>query len=103
MTSDDTSWARLTIALAATALLTGPTIFAAAQLLAAAGFVVAPGTAPKFGGNRGREQDVTELLATAEQTGGALGLVRQTVAPNSGPPAHIHHAEDEFFYVVSGE
>jgi len=89
--------------LIATASLTGPTIFAAAQLLAAAGFVVAPGSAPRFAGPRGRDQDFTELLATAEQTGGSLGLVRQTVAPNSGPPAHIHHAEDEFFYVVSGE
>jgi uncharacterized cupin superfamily protein len=53
-----------------------------------------PPTAPK---------DFTELLATSEQTGGALGLIRQTIAPKSGPPAHIHGAEDEFFYVVSGE
>jgi mannose-6-phosphate isomerase-like protein (cupin superfamily) len=44
----------------------------------------------------------TELLATSEQTGGALGLFRQTIAPKSGPPAHLHRAEDEFFYAVSG-
>jgi quercetin dioxygenase-like cupin family protein len=50
-----------------------------------------------------READVTELLATREQTGGALGLFRQTIAPKSGPPTHIHQAEDEFFYVVNGE
>lgn len=30
-------------------------------------------------------------------------MFRQTIAPKSGPPAHIHRAEDEFFYVVSGE
>jgi quercetin 2,3-dioxygenase len=30
-------------------------------------------------------------------------LYRQTIAPKSGPPTHIHQAEDEFFYVVSGE
>ena len=47
--------------------------------------------------------DVTELVATGDRTGGALGLVRQTIAPKSGPPTHIHHTEDEFFYVVSGE
>ena len=67
------------------------------------GFVILPDRAPRFSGPQGREADVTELVATREQTGGALGLFRQTIAPKSGPPAHIHRAEDEFFYVVSGE
>jgi quercetin 2,3-dioxygenase len=67
------------------------------------GFVVLPDRAPRFSGPQGREADVTELLATRDQTGGALGLFRQTIALKSGPPAHIHRAEDEFFYVVSGE
>ena len=66
-------------------------------------FVVLPGGAPRFSGNRGREADVTELLATGNQTRGALGLFRQTIAPNSGPPVHIHRATNEFFYVVKGE
>lgn len=48
------------------------------------------------------ETDVTELLATGEQTRGALGLFRQTIAPNSGPPIHIHRVTNEFFYVVRG-
>ena len=30
-------------------------------------------------------------------------MYRQTIAPKSGPPTHIHRTEDEFFYVVSGE
>jgi quercetin 2,3-dioxygenase len=30
-------------------------------------------------------------------------LFRQTIAPKSGPPTHVHQTEDEFFYVVSGE
>lgn len=67
------------------------------------GFIVAPDHAPRFSGPQGREADFTEILATHEQTGEALGLFRQTIAPNSGPPAHVHHSEDEFFYVVSGE
>jgi mannose-6-phosphate isomerase-like protein (cupin superfamily) len=66
-------------------------------------FVVLPDRAPRFAGPQGREADGTELLATADQTGGTLGLSRQTIAPRSGPPVHIHRAEDEFFYVVSGE
>src|SRR5262249_51813375 len=40
---------------------------------------------------------------TRDQTGGSLGLFRQTIAPKSGPPVHVHKTEDEFFYVVSGE
>lgn len=67
------------------------------------GLVVLPDRAPRFSGPQGRETDITEILATREQTGGALGLFRQTIAPKSGPPAHIHRANDEFFYVVSGE
>src|SRR4051794_23393596 len=67
------------------------------------GFVVPPDRAACFSGPRGREADVTEVLATREQTGAALGLFRQTIAPECGPPAHVHRAADEFLYVVSGE
>ena len=67
------------------------------------GLIILPDRAPRFFGPQGREADLTEILATREQTGGALGLFRQTIAPNSGPPAHVHQTEDEFFYVVSGE
>jgi hypothetical protein len=44
------------------------------------GFVVLPDRVPHFSGPHGREADVTELLAAREQTGGALGLFRQTIA-----------------------
>src|SRR4051794_26646617 len=65
--------------------------------------IVLPGNAPRYGGQQGREADMTELLATGEQTGGALGLFRQTIAPGSGPPTHLHGMEAEFAYVVSGQ
>jgi mannose-6-phosphate isomerase-like protein (cupin superfamily) len=67
------------------------------------GFVVPPDCAARFPGPRRRAADVTEVLAAREQTGAALGLFRQTIAPESGPPAHVHRAADEFFYVVGGE
>jgi mannose-6-phosphate isomerase-like protein (cupin superfamily) len=67
------------------------------------GFIVMPGEAPRYGGQQGRESDATELLATAEQTGGVLGIFRQTIAPKSGPPTHLHGMEAEFCYVVSGQ
>ena len=66
-------------------------------------FLVSPGEAPRYGGPQGREADITELLATAKQTGGVLGIFRQTIAPKSGPPTHLHAMEAEFCYVVSGQ
>ena len=49
-------------------------------------FIVLPGEAPRYGGQQGREADITELLATADQTGGVLGIFRQTIPPKAGPP-----------------
>ena len=67
------------------------------------GLVVLPDGRSRFSGPQSREADITEILARREQTGGALGLFRQIIAPKSGPPTHIHRANDEFFYIVSGE
>lgn len=67
------------------------------------GFVVPPGADINSPAPQGTETDVTEMVATGGQTGGALGLVRQTIAPKRGPPPHIHQAEDESSDVVSGE
>ena len=66
------------------------------------GLVVLPDGGSRFSGPQGREADITEILARREQTGGALGLFRQIIAPKSGPPTHIHRT-NEFFYIVSGE
>ena len=41
--------------------------------------------------------------ATGAQTGGAFSLVEQVGAPGTGAPPHIHHDEDEFFYILEGE
>jgi len=41
--------------------------------------------------------------ATGGETGGAFGLVEQVGEPGTGAPPHIHHNEDEFFYVLEGE
>ena len=43
------------------------------------------------------------IKATDEQTGGALGLIEQIVPPGAGSPWHMHHNEDESFYVMEGE
>ncbi len=67
------------------------------------GFIVLPNQAPRFSGPIGGEGDITEILATREQTGGSFGVWRYTKVLEGGPPLHIHRAEDEFFYVLSGE
>jgi quercetin dioxygenase-like cupin family protein len=46
---------------------------------------------------------LTLVKATGEQTGGAFGLVEQVLPSGSGSPYHVHHAEDEAFYVLEGE
>lgn len=47
--------------------------------------------------------DVYRLLATGEQTGGAYVLSEARVLPGGGPPPHIHHREDEAFFLLEGE
>ncbi len=43
------------------------------------------------------------VKATSEQTGGALGLIETIVPPGADSPWHVHHNEDESFYVIEGE
>ncbi len=39
---------------------------------------------------------------SSKQTGRAYSLFETTVQPQGGPPPHIQHQEDEFFYVLEG-
>ncbi|TIQ42416.1 MAG: cupin domain-containing protein [Mesorhizobium sp.] len=43
------------------------------------------------------------VKATAENTGGGFGLLESLIAPGFSPPLHVHHREDESFYVLEGE
>jgi mannose-6-phosphate isomerase-like protein (cupin superfamily) len=43
------------------------------------------------------------IKATAETTGGAFGLVESLIAPGFSPPLHVHHREDESFWVLEGD
>ena len=45
----------------------------------------------------------TRVLATAKQTGGAFGLIEQVIPAGEASPWHMHHTEDEAFYVVEGQ
>ena len=43
------------------------------------------------------------LKASGEQTRGAFGLIEQVLPPGFAPPRHVHHNEDEAFYLLEGE
>lgn len=43
------------------------------------------------------------FLATGEDTGGQFALMEQMARKGNVPPRHIHHREDETFYVIEGE
>ena len=39
---------------------------------------------------------------TGEETGGAYAILEYVAAPGSGSPFHVHHNEDESFYILTG-
>ncbi|RIK44071.1 MAG: cupin domain-containing protein [Chloroflexi bacterium] len=43
------------------------------------------------------------VRASAADTGGHYGLIEQTLPYGFAPPAHIHHNEDEQFYILEGQ
>jgi len=43
------------------------------------------------------------VKATAEGTNGAFGLTEVVIPPGFSPPMHVHHREEESFYVLEGE
>jgi len=48
-------------------------------------------------------QNRMTVKATAETTGGAYGLVESWIPAGSSPPLHVHHREDEAFFVLAGQ
>jgi quercetin dioxygenase-like cupin family protein len=43
------------------------------------------------------------LKATSETTGGRVFVIEHLSPRGSGTPLHVHHREDEWFYVLEGE
>jgi quercetin dioxygenase-like cupin family protein len=46
---------------------------------------------------------LTILKATRETTDGKLFLIEHVAPRGTGSPLHVHHREDEWFYVLEGE
>jgi quercetin dioxygenase-like cupin family protein len=43
------------------------------------------------------------VKATTESTGGSYSLCHQVSPPGAATPYHLHHFEDEAFYILEGE
>jgi mannose-6-phosphate isomerase-like protein (cupin superfamily) len=43
------------------------------------------------------------VKATKESTSGSFGLIEQVAPPGFAPPFHVHHREDELFYLIEGQ
>jgi quercetin dioxygenase-like cupin family protein len=47
--------------------------------------------------------DMFTYLVTGAESGGSYFTLIADVAPHDGPPPHVHHMEEEQFYVLEGE
>ena len=83
--------------------------------------ISSPGAAPgaanmkpteSIGFSRGRQSldhsvwyngSLMTFLATGEDTHGQFALIEAVARKGNVPPPHIHHREDEIFYVLEGE
>jgi quercetin dioxygenase-like cupin family protein len=45
----------------------------------------------------------TAFKVLTQDTNGCLFVMEQTSSKKGGPPRHLHHNEDEWFYVIEGE
>jgi mannose-6-phosphate isomerase-like protein (cupin superfamily) len=43
------------------------------------------------------------IKATAQDTGGLMSIIEITEPPNSEAPLHVHHREDEAFWILEGD
>jgi quercetin dioxygenase-like cupin family protein len=47
--------------------------------------------------------NLATIKATSASTGGSFALIHQLAPPGAATPYHLHHEEDEAFYVLDGE
>ncbi len=46
---------------------------------------------------------LAEIKATAADTGGLMTIIEITEPPGSEAPLHVHHREDEAFWILAGD
>ena len=58
---------------------------------------------PEAGDPRWWWGNLAVIKATGAETSGALAVVEVTLRAESMAPPHVHHREDETFYLIEGE
>ena len=46
--------------------------------------------------------DLYIFKVTGQESDGAFTVIEQVIQPQGGPPPHVHHREDEAFYILDG-
>jgi len=65
-------------------------------------FVLSVGDKPKSYPTWNTFGDLNTPIVTGRETAGGLFIFESVIQPKTGPPRHMHHREDEAFYVVEG-
>jgi quercetin dioxygenase-like cupin family protein len=64
--------------------------------------VAKPGES-RFAFSTAQQSRLSPCKLTSEDTAGALSAFELSALPQTGPYLHVHHREDEWYYVLSGE
>jgi mannose-6-phosphate isomerase-like protein (cupin superfamily) len=64
--------------------------------------VAEPGES-RFAFSSARQARLSPCKLTSEDSGGGCSVFELSALPQTGPFLHVHHREDEWYYVLSGE
>ncbi|HEV2357080.1 MAG TPA: cupin domain-containing protein [bacterium] len=62
-----------------------------------------PGGEDRFGERRTTGVNSTDFKVSAQDSNGGLFVMEVTNRKKGGPSRHLHHNEDEWFYLIEGE
>jgi quercetin dioxygenase-like cupin family protein len=65
-------------------------------------FVMSLGDEPRSNPTLNIFGDLITPIITGRETAGGLVIFESVTRPKGGPPRHVHHREDEAFYVTEG-
>jgi quercetin dioxygenase-like cupin family protein len=61
------------------------------------------GAEDRFGQHHTIGVSLTDFKVSSQDSSGALFVMEHTNRKKGGPPRHLHHNEDEWFYAIEGE
>ncbi len=62
-----------------------------------------PGGEDRFGEHHTIGVSSTDFKVSTQESSGGLFIMEHTNRKKGGPPRHLHHNEDEWFYAIEGE